>query len=84
MTPENIKIYIKNISKTNIKTAQKLCAKLSQLGFAPQITCCPVEDELEDIAMVLEVDEKYKHDYIIKYSQNDKDIFVKMIGGFND
>ena len=78
---QNVKIYIKNISKTNIKTAQKLCAKLSQLGFAPQITCCPVEDELEDIAMVLEVD---KHDYSIKYSQNNKDIFVKMIGGFND
>ena len=58
-----------------------MCAKLSQLGFAPQITFCPVEDELEDIAMVLEVD---KHDYSIKYSQNNKDIFVKMIGGFND
>lgn len=84
---QNICIYISNISRTNVKTGQRLSDKLSRIGFAAHITFMPVEQEkYERFGLVIEVDdERFSDGYQILFSQKiGKPLLMNLFGEFNE
>ncbi len=84
---QNISIYICNITKHNVTTGQILCDKLSRLGFAPQITFSPIEQEkYEKYGLVLEVDhERFTDGYQILFSQKiGKPLLMNLFGEISE
>ncbi len=84
---QNICIYISNITRYNVITGQRLCDKLSGLGFISRIRFSRVEQgDYEKYGLVIEVDhERFTDGYQVLYSQKiGKPLLMNLFGELND
>jgi len=83
---QNICIYISDITKHNVIKGQRLCDKLSRLGFTARITFrCVEQGDYEKYGLVIEVDHKrFTDGYQVLYSQKiGKPLLMNLFGELN-